>query len=341
MIRPWVSIVVPIYNVERYLAECVASLISQTLEGIEIILVDDGSTDSSGRLADELSESDSRIRVIHQANGGLGSARNTGIAHATGEYVGFVDSDDYVLSDMFERLYEMAIREGVDIVVSGHRDVCNGVAVKVKPHPLAGMVASGSELEDVRVRLYGHGPDDSEVEAFPMSVCMSIYNLTMLKKQTVAFRTILSEDTFFNIDAYAAAKRIAFVEDTGYFYRKEGQASITKTFTPSKLDRFTCFMRELIVLADHEHDASCAHRARRTTVDYCRLYTGMVEDSGLASAEKRLQVRRLLSTPEFREYCLAFPTDELPIQQRIFQGCLNHDMAGAALVLCHLRRKFK
>lgn len=341
MIKPRVSIIVPIYNVERYLAECISSLTSQTLEGIEIVLVDDGSTDSSGRIADELAETDSRILVIHQANGGLGPARNTGIAHATGEYVGFVDSDDYVLPDMFERLYGTAVREAVDIVVGGHRDVCNGVAVKVKPHPLAGTVASGSEVEDVRVRLYGHGPDDSEVEAFPMAVWIAIYRRCLIANKGLTFREILSEDTFFNIGAYAVADSVAFVGDTGYCYRKEEQTSITNTFTPSKLERFTCFMRELVALADHEPDASCAHRARRTSVDYCRLYVGMVENSSLAPAEKRFQVRRLLSTPEFREYCLAFPTGELPIQQRLFQGCLNRGMAGAALGLCHLRRKFK
>lgn len=96
MSTPKVSIIVPIYNVEKYLNKCVDSLINQTLKEIEIILVDDGSKDSSGLIADSYAEKDKRITVIHQCNAGLGPARNSGMKVASGEYIGFVDSDDWV-----------------------------------------------------------------------------------------------------------------------------------------------------------------------------------------------------------------------------------------------------
>ena len=91
-----ISIIVPVYNVEKYLNECIDSIIAQTYSNIEIILVNDGSTDASGKICDEYAEKDGRIKVIHQVNAGLSAARNAGMAVATGEYLYFVDSDDYV-----------------------------------------------------------------------------------------------------------------------------------------------------------------------------------------------------------------------------------------------------
>lgn len=116
---PKVSIIVPVYNVEAYLEMCVESLTAQTLKDIEIILVDDGSPDNSGKMCDELAKTDSRIIVIHKENGGLSSARNAGIDIAKGRYLGFVDSDDWVEPDMFEHLLKLAEKYDADIVDCG------------------------------------------------------------------------------------------------------------------------------------------------------------------------------------------------------------------------------
>lgn len=102
-----VSVIIPVYNVEKYLARCVDSIKNQTYSHLEILLIDDGSTDSSGALCEELAVMDKRIRVIHQKNGGLSCARNTGIAHAKGKYLTFVDSDDWTKQDMIEYLYSL------------------------------------------------------------------------------------------------------------------------------------------------------------------------------------------------------------------------------------------
>ena len=119
MAAPKVSVVVPVYNTEKYLKQCVDSLTAQTLEDIEILLVDDGSKEECARLCDEIAESDPRIKVIHKANGGLGLARNSGMEAASGEYVGFVDSDDYIKPTMYEALYEAAVKNDADLAVSG------------------------------------------------------------------------------------------------------------------------------------------------------------------------------------------------------------------------------
>lgn len=110
-----ISIIIPVYNVERYLRECIDSIIAQTYKNLEIILVDDGSSDKSGEICDEYSKKDSRIKVIYKKNGGLSDARNVALDIAKGDYIGFIDSDDYIEKDMFQILYNLAEEYNAEI----------------------------------------------------------------------------------------------------------------------------------------------------------------------------------------------------------------------------------
>lgn len=114
-----ISIIVPVYNVEKYLTKCIDSIINQTYKDLEIILVDDGSTDNSGQICDQYAIKDNRIKVIHKENGGLSDARNVGIKNSTGEYLSFIDSDDYIDKDMIECLYNAITDTNSDIAVCG------------------------------------------------------------------------------------------------------------------------------------------------------------------------------------------------------------------------------
>lgn len=126
-----ITVIVPVYNVDKYLENCVSSIINQTYRNIEILLVDDGSTDQSGQLCDRFKDSDSRVRVIHKENGGLSSARNAGLDEMSGDYVTFVDSDDWLTNDMLECQLSEALQYNVDIVHSNCFSVYNG-----KVHPI-------------------------------------------------------------------------------------------------------------------------------------------------------------------------------------------------------------
>lgn len=121
-----ISIIVPVYKVEDYLYECVKTIQGQTYTNLEIILVDDGSPDKSGELCDEYAKKDNRIKVIHKANGGLSSARNAGLSIAKGEYIGFVDSDDYIRENMYEKLLDACIRNKTKISACNYNYVVNG-----------------------------------------------------------------------------------------------------------------------------------------------------------------------------------------------------------------------
>jgi len=121
--RPLITVIVPVYNILEYLPRCVHSITAQTYENLEIILVDDGSTDGTGELCDKLAAEDGRIKVFHKENGGSSSARNLGLAHAQGEYIGFVDSDDYISPDMYGELWRGIAEFGVPIAQVGRDEI--------------------------------------------------------------------------------------------------------------------------------------------------------------------------------------------------------------------------
>ena len=133
MEKKLISVIVPVYNVEAYLERCVDSILKQTYKELEIILVDDGSPDNCGKICDKLAERDDRIRIIHKKNGGLSSARNAGIEIANGEYIGFVDSDDYLNPHMIEKMVNEAIRTNSDIVTCGYCIEYKGLSIPVSP----------------------------------------------------------------------------------------------------------------------------------------------------------------------------------------------------------------
>lgn len=155
---PLISIIVPVYNVKDYLEKCLQSICVQTYKNLEIILIDDGSSDGSGELCDLFAQRDGRIKVIHQTNAGQSAARNRGLAVAQGEFLGFVDSDDWIEPDMYEFLYHLLKANGADISICSHYIE---TAVKTRVKHSSGQFSSFSReeairtlVEDKRIRNY-------------------------------------------------------------------------------------------------------------------------------------------------------------------------------------------
>ena len=339
MSNPILSVVVPIYKVERYLPKCLDSILEQTLRDIEIICVDDGSPDSSGEIADSYARCHANLKVIHQMNSGLGPARNTGIEHATGDFIAFVDSDDWLEPDMYELMYKEAIETGADIVVGGHCDSSENKVLCTKKHPLAGTIACGqSQIEPIRLRLYGHAEDDDITESFPMAVWASIYRRSLIVDNQLRFKAILSEDTIFNLHAYAESRVLAFTDITGYRYRKEGQASITSSLSPDLINRYERFVDELCAIAKKEDIYEEVNmRIARTAIDCIRLCAGIIARSNLSLKEKYRWLSELVKSPLQLEYGSTLPTECLPLQQRLFENLL----VGGRYCCCIYLLKFR
>lgn len=224
-VQPKISIVVPVYNVRTYLDKCVNSIITQTYENLEIILVDDGSTDGSSDICDHFSIIPN-IKVIHKKNGGLSSARNVGLEKATGDYVCFVDSDDY-LGDGYIIKYLAGVEEGADIIVG---DYTITIGNSNKRYEYASDVAKGLyECEHDNIflqRLIARGDF--------MSVWRNMYSVSFLHSINLTFtseREIFAEDDLFNTIAYYFSKCIFKVDSVDY-YHMINKGSLSQSYRP-------------------------------------------------------------------------------------------------------------
>lgn len=207
MTKELISIIVPIYNTEKYLERCVTSLINQTYKNIEIILVDDGSPDASPALCDKFAKSDKRIKVIHKKNGGVSSARNTGLENAKGKYICFVDSDDCLSETYISSLYS-AYKTDTDLVVCGFTiidDDKNTIIKTMETQNINFVISNANNF--CKFILDGF---------FDMPV-NKLYKKSLIKSR---FDTNLplGEDRTFNLEYFKSVKNIEFVNEHGYYY---------------------------------------------------------------------------------------------------------------------------
>lgn len=236
---PKVSVIVPIWNVEKYLKRCLDSILNQTLEDIEVILVDDESPDNCPQMCDDYMKLDNRIKVIHKKNQGLGMARNSGLEIATGEYVTFIDSDDFVDLKMFEILYNTASKNNLDACYSGFNYYNDGV-VYPKPEVQIPIFYNGEgNVKSFVLDLVGPYPEFPREVKYSMSVCKTIFKTEIVKTNKIKFvseRIMASEDLIFELDFLPKATNIAVIPDCLYYYCNN-EGSITRTYSELKYER--------------------------------------------------------------------------------------------------------
>lgn len=178
--KPKVSVIVPVYNAEKYLQECLDSIKGQTLEEIEIIIVNDGSTDSSEKICKVYCESDSRFKLLCQENGGLAAARKTGMLAAKGEYIGFVDSDDWIEFDMFDKMYSKAHETGVDIVFCNCIRETGNKSIKFKKYLRCGYYDRNAIETEILPRTLAGINEKGQTGVIRWSNCLRIFRRELL-----------------------------------------------------------------------------------------------------------------------------------------------------------------
>lgn len=242
-----VTVIIPVYNVKKFLDECVISVINQSFRNLEIVLVDDGSNDGSDELCDLWKQKDERIRVIHKSNAGLGMARNSGLEVATGKYVTFVDSDDIIEEKHIEVLYQNLFENNSDICYCGHKSFSERGINEFK-NILSGEVIAKPDIIKSVVPLMCGKINPHINDSLQMSVCMALYSLELIRNNDIHFhseRELISEDFVFNIDILSYARRVSFSESCGYLYRTN-MNSLTTSYNPTKYDRHKQFAKEII-----------------------------------------------------------------------------------------------
>jgi glycosyltransferase involved in cell wall biosynthesis len=217
MSNPKISIIIPVYNVEAYLEQCLNSVIQQTLPEIEIICVNDGSTDRSPQILEEFAKKDARIKIINKKNGGIGSARNKGLEHIIGEYVGFVDSDDWVEAHMYEKLYENATANNCDMVMCSTHLFDEMTQKLSYDEPYFTLESFDESFDGV---IFDHNKTASFLFGINVTAWNKLYKASFLKENNILFPTEVEfEDNPFFYEAYLKAKRVSLVRDPLYFYR--------------------------------------------------------------------------------------------------------------------------
>lgn len=252
MEQPLVTIVLPIYGVEKYLNRCVSSVVNQTYENLEILLIDDGSQDCCPELCDEWAQKDSRIRVVHKENAGLGKARNTGIEHATGQYICFFDSDDYIRHDAIELAVRQICRDQAELAVFGFSTVASDGRIQSTFIPSVGYRTYRGEAVQAEFLPDFTAPDyrSRGKRRLYMSAWVLMYSMDVIRRSGWRFiseREIIAEDVYSLLDLMDSVGSVTVVPEALYFYCMNG-SSLSHSYKPDRYLKIRHFYKETMEL---------------------------------------------------------------------------------------------
>ncbi len=272
-----ISVIVPVYNMEQYLERCIHSIRQQTYENLQIILVDDGSTDSSPRMCDEYAAQDARIKVVHKPNGGLSDARNAGLAIATGDYIGYVDSDDWIEPHMYERLYEACTKENAGLAVCRYAKVYRDGVITGG----TGEIIVFDREELLRVYICDH--ED-----------YTIYNSVWSKlfRRDLVEGTLFpvgrnSEDIMYTTKAFCKTEKAVYVDECLYYYVLDREDSIMNVKAEGRMfdDEIPFWKEHIAYITEHVSEQMgelAAYYYYRRLLSYYLRYADCAESQPVA-----------------------------------------------------------
>lgn len=322
------SVIIPVYNVERYLDKCLSSVINQTLHDIEIILVDDQSPDNCPQKCDEYARRDSRIKVVHKENGGLGFARNSGLEIATGEYVTFLDSDDFIDLYTYEHLYNLAKDNAVDALYYKFRRFTN--EAEAAPAELIDKITlyKDDAVKGLMLDIIASEPSAKVDHKIQCSACTAMYRMAIIQEHNVRFhseRELISEDVVFNLDYLKYAKSVAYNNGEYYHYRIN-PASLTGTIRTDRIEKhiklYGYITNNLSLWGIDQNEG--AERAKRLFIGCSRSSICQILSLNVGLKDKINLFKRIISYDIWKEISASYPVKKLPLYPRLFFfGCIT------------------
>lgn len=297
-----ISVIVPIFKVQEYLDRCIESIVHQTYQNLEIILVDDGSPDNCPTLCDRWAQKDKRIRVIHKQNGGLSDARNAGMAVASGEYVGFVDSDDWIALDFYEVLMNGILENDAQISAS---DVVLAFEDRLERKKKYEQTVF-SPKEALETLLCGDG--------FHATAWNKLYRADLIRKYPYPVGK-LHEDEFVTYRVISDAKKLVLCQNTAYYYRQRS-GSIMSSTSEKHLDAVDAYLERLYFLHEKYPDLYAREKPY-----FCAMLVGYYKGTfGLPKESARKMQKRLMEYRKevhysFVEWCT------YPVKQKLYVVC--------------------
>lgn len=324
--NPKISVIIPVYNVKKYLKSCLNTVINQTFKDLEILLINDGSTDGSGELCDELAKTDDRIRVFHKENGGLSDARNFGIKMAKGKYIGLIDSDDYIDLDMFEILYNNILLDDADVSACTIYSCYEGVINKHGDENSKYFLCTGYEF--LNLALKGTAPT--------ISACPKLYKKDVLLD--TPFKTgKLYEDAFLLGELFSKVKKVAVQTVPKYYYVHRKNTITTSTYTSKQKERIEAFENNFNIVKNccPQYIDTAWYRLIRANYE---VYDLAIESDKAEAKQDKKEIIRFLKKNFFKiMHCkYIVPTRKLAIilsfiSERLYR-CILHKQKNNTLV---------
>lgn len=333
-----VSVIVPVYKAEAYLRQCLDSICGQSYRKLEIILVDDGSPDSSGMICDEYAAKDERITVLHQENAGISQARNNGLAAATGEYVLFVDSDDWIEAETCEAAVAAAKGQQADVVFWNYYREYGDKQLTRKLLPNTNIVFDKAECVELRRRIVGPvGKELARPEQLDTlsTVWGKLYRRDCIEASAARFVDLeeigTCEDGLFNAEVFSAVEKAVYIDRYLYHYRRTNENSFT---TGYKADLWEQWNRLYDRFGEICPEESAALKNR---IALNLIGLGMnISVSGLATNEKRAALKEILASSQYRAAVRRLDISTMPIYWKVFFLCAKWRWSGGVLLLCRM-----
>lgn len=327
--NPEVSIIVPVYNTEKYLNRCLDSLINQSFSNIEIICINDGSIDGSLKILKQFEKKDNRIKVINQINSGVSSCRNKGIDVSNGNYIVFVDSDDWIDKYMIDEMYRKAINNNSDIVMCSYmREFTNRSKEKVFNLPDEVIYENKYIRTELHRKLFG--PTDDELinpEGLDSlgTVWGKLYKSEIIKDNQIEFLDLKligsNEDSFFNINVFKYTAKIIFINKPFYHYWRDNLESLTSKYNPRLSEQWNILYKYMYNFIDENNYDSTFYNALQNRICMNVLGLGLNECSSANKSsiiEKISNIKKILNDNLIKEAYKNFKTDKFPLHWRIF-----------------------
>ena len=322
-----VSVIVPIYNCENYLKKCIDSIVNQTLSDIEIILVNDGSKDKSGEIADEYAKNDNRIKVIHQKNSGPSVARNKGISVANGKYIGFVDSDDYIEITMYEELYNSINNKNIEVAMCSYREkyLYNETEEIIKAKLDTNKIY---DKEGIKHNIISTFSKNDNYGFY--SLCNKLYLKDWLSGENLTIDTNRDhgEDWWFNINVFSKLNSFVYIDKALYNYVHSNNNSLMVKYRENQFDLFLdgrLKMKEIIPKEYMDYDEFNKRFVYEFSAYIIRTFKE-VEDS----KKRNLLIRNVLNNEEVKESCKNL--SGLPIHFKVASYLIKNNFKSLAFI---------
>lgn len=340
--KPKVSVVVPCYKVEKYLDRCVESLVNQTLRDIEIILVDDGSPDRVPQMCDEWAAKDSRIKVLHKKNAGLGMACNSGIEVAVGEFIAFVDSDDWVDINYFKYMYDTVLRLDVDVVYSGIKRVDQHGNVSLMSVAKKETVFRGEDVAYFQLGMIATAPDVYIERDRPMSAKIVLYRRLVIDNNNIRFhseRQYLSEDLLFNLDFLGHCRTVAEVPEVFYYYFVN-TVSLTQTLRKDRMARYKEFREYMLCRYDFSAMQTVfVERVNKMFIGYVRTAIEQIVRSSESFGEKKRLISEISADSIWIKLAKEYPVKKMPGTKRLIFQMTRYGFVTLLVALFKLKQR--